>query len=106
MKPLESLSWKEGGPNFGKRHLAPEGTDETICGLIAPPPDRRQWNKTREDFAAFANDPTSCLNCLEAWLRNRGRELHGTCHCRDPHDVTREDDGTVRCNECHATVEG
>lgn len=72
MTALETLSWKA-GRSFAKRHLAPEGSGETLCGLYAV--ESGPWSLTREPFDAFPRDPTSCRACLEVWLRNRGKEL-------------------------------
>ena len=110
MTPLESLSWKQ-DRSFGKRHLAPAGDHKTLCGAIAV--SRGPWGITREEFGAYANDPTSCRSCLEVWLRNRSKELHRKpvllgkprCECSDPKDVTQEGPWTY-CNECHSVVEG
>jgi hypothetical protein len=128
MTPLDSLCWKS-DRNFGRRHLAPFDSPETLCGLIAPPMDRT-WSITREPIGAFFTDPTGCLNCAAEWLRNRGRELHQEksamsahgssehrhrtsgappisppCRCANPRNVHRESDGSVFCGECFSVVE-
>lgn len=103
MTPLEALAWRS-GRGWCAWHLAPEGTDTTLCGLTAV--KSGPWTISREPFGSFAMDPTSCLNCLEAWLRNRGKELKAkSCECPNPKNVSREADG-VFCEECHSWVTG
>lgn len=108
---LEALAWRS-GREWCAWHLAPEGTDETLCGLHAI--KSGPWTISREPFGSFAMDPTSCRSCLEQWLRNRGKELHrdrkptilGKPRCEvEDHRPEDAGDGTLFCPTCKLPVE-